>query len=109
MKFMIGGKEMELTLHEMKHISNTYWEHWGKKSMLDYSEKMINKADTNIKDALDMYTVPKDEDEVKEAIAVAFSMALRHHDWNLLAEVLYEASERAAACFSYKSIKEDEE
>jgi hypothetical protein len=109
MKFMIGGKEVELNLHEMKHISNTYWEHWGKKSMLAYSERMIHKANENIKHALGMHYAPKDEDEVKDAIAEAFEVAMSEGDWDTLAEVLYESSERAAACFSYKSIKEDEE
>lgn len=109
MKVMIGGKEMELTAHEMKAISNKYWEHWGKHSMLDYSEKMIHKANNNIKDALAMSIAPKDEDDVKCAIAHALSIAAHCGDWDLLAEVIYESAERAAACFSYKSIKEDEE
>ena len=109
MKFMIGGKETELTTHEMKEISNKYWEHWGKNSMLDYSEKMIHKADNNIKDALAMGIAPKDEDDVKWAIAHALSIADHCGDWELLAEVIYESAERAAACFSYKSIKADEE
>lgn len=108
MKFMIGGKEMELTAHEMKAISDKYWEHWGKKSMLDYAERMIHKADENIKDALALHHTPKDEDDVKDAIAHALYVASRCGDWDLLAEVLYESSERAAACFSYKNITEED-
>lgn len=109
MKFMIGGKEVELSHHEMKHVADTYWEHWGKKSMLDYSERMIHKAQENIKDALNMHIAPHDEDSTKRAIAVAMCIAIDSGDFDLAAEVLYEAAERAAACFSYKSIKEDEE
>ena len=108
MKFMIGGKEAELTLHEMKTISDKYWEHWGKDSMLAYAEKMIHKANSNIRDALAMHSTIKDEDDVKVAIAHALDISAHCGDWDLLAEVLYESAERAAACFSYKSITEED-
>ena len=36
-KFMIGGKEMELTEHEMKHIANVWWEKFGKSGMEKFS------------------------------------------------------------------------
>lgn len=107
MKFMIGGKETELTHKEMKHIADTYWEHSGKDTMLDYSKKMIHKANANIADALGMSELPKDEDTVKDALAHAISMAFMAGDFTMLAEVIYESAERAAACFSYKSITED--
>jgi hypothetical protein len=106
MKFMIGGKEMELNHHEMKHIADVYWEHAGKHDMLDYSKHMIHKAETNIAEALGMSEMPKDEDSVKDAIAYATSMAFMTGDFDMFAEVVYESAERAAACFSYKSITE---
>ena len=107
MKFMLGGKEVELTHKEMKHIADTYWEHSGKHTMLAYSKKMIHKADTNIARALDMDELPEDEDAVKDALAYALSMAFMSGDFAMLSEVIYESAERAAACFSYKSIEED--
>jgi hypothetical protein len=109
MKVMVGGKEMELTHHEMKLISEKYWEHWGKKSMLKFSEKMKDKAADNIADALALHRTPVDEDEVKGAIAHALMIASDSGDWDLLAEVLYESSEMAAACFSIYSIEDSEE
>lgn len=108
-KVMVGGKEMEFSHHEMKHIADKYWEHWGKKSMLDFAEKMKHKAADNIADALAMFHKPGSEDEVKNAIAHALVIAADCGDWDLLAEVLYEASEYAAASFSVYSIEEPEE
>jgi hypothetical protein len=109
MKVMVGGKEMELTHHEMKHIADKYWEEWGKKSMLKFSEKMKNKAAGNIADALAMFRKPESEDEIKHAIAHALFIASDSGDWDLLAEVLYEASEFAAASFSVYSVEEPED
>lgn len=109
MKFMIGGKEMELSHHEMKHIADVYWEHWGKKSMLEFSEHMKHKAVSHIADALAMHHKPEHEDDVKDAIAHALHIAANNGDWDLLAEVLYEASEVAAACFSIYSIEDSED
>lgn len=108
MKFMIGGKETEVSHKEMKHIADTYWEHTGKHSMLEYSKKMIRKAEDNIADALSMSEIPKDEKSVKDAMSYALSLAFMTGDFDMLAEVLYEASERAAACFSYKSIEKED-
>lgn len=109
MKVMVGGKEMELTHHEMKHIADKYWEEWGKKSMLKFSEKMKHKASDNIADALAMFRKPESEDEIKHAIAHALLIAADSGDWDLLAEVLYEASEFAAASFSVYSVEDSED
>lgn len=109
MKVMVGGKEMELTHHEMKHIADKYWEHWGKHSMLKFAEKMKHKAADNVADALAMFRKPESEDEIKHAIAHALFIAADSGDWDLLAEVLYEASEFAAASFSVYSIEDPED
>lgn len=107
MKFMIGGKEVELTHHEMKHVADVYWEHWGKHSMVAYSEKMIHKSQDEIKDALGLHIAPHDEDATKRAIATAICIGMDSGDYDLVAEVVYEAAERAAACFSYRIATED--
>lgn len=109
MKFMIGGKETELTAHEMQRIADTYWEHWGKKKMLTFAEKMKHKATNNIADALAMHHKPEDEDDIKDAMARAIYLAVTSGDWDLLAEVFYEASEAAAACFSIYNIEDSED
>lgn len=107
-KVMVGGKDMELTHHEMKEIADKYWEHWGKHSMLDYAKKMMHKANENIAEALGVPGVPEDEDDVKEMISEAISSAMLTGDFDMLAEVLYESSERAAACFAYKNIVDED-
>ena len=109
MKFMIGGKETELSAHEMKHIADTYWEHWGKKKMLTFSEKMKHKAIDHIADALAMHHKPEDEEGIKDAMSRAIYIAVTTGDWDLLAEVFYEASEAAAASFSIYSIEDSED
>lgn len=108
-KVMVGGKEMDFSKHEMKHIADKYWEHWGKHSMLDFAKKMKLKAADNIADALAMFHKPESEDEVKNAIAHALFIAFDSGDWDLLAEVLYESSEFAAASYSVYNIEEPEE
>ena len=107
MKFMIGGKEMELTHHEMKEISEKYWEHWGKHSMLEFAEKMKHKATSHIADAVGLHHIPEDEDGIKHAIAHAIYIAAETGDWDLLAEVIYESAEAAAASFSIYNIEDE--
>lgn len=100
--FTVGGRTVMLTVPEMKEISRYYWEHFGKKSMLDFFEKYKHKAAENIRKALRMAEAPEEEADVKWAIA----MALRHDDAALAGEVLFESMEFAVAHATLESIEE---
>lgn len=100
-KFMIGGKEMELTEHEMKHISNVWWEKFGKSGMEKFFEHYQKKAAENIGAAVGR-KAPETEREVKVCIAcAAFSC-----DPDLIAEVMFEAMEWQTAYAGLESIGE---
>jgi hypothetical protein len=99
-KFMVGGKEMELTVSEMKEISNAWWEHYGKSGMEKFFEHYQSKAAGNIRDALGHCNVPNSEKEVKAAI----TQALASGDPCRIAEVMFEAMEWESAYFGLHSI-----
>jgi hypothetical protein len=99
-KFMIGGKEMEVSVKEMKEISNAWWEHYGKSGMTKFFEHYQNKAAGNIRDALGHCNVPESEKDVKFAIA----QALIGGDPCNIAEVVFEAMEWESAYFGLHSI-----
>lgn len=101
--FMIGGKQTALTEHEMKEISNAWWNKTGKSSMISYFEAMEIKAAENIRKALGHCRVPMCEKDVKAAIAQAVST----NDPCLIAEVIHEAAEWESAYFGLNSVRED--
>ena len=101
--FMIGGKQTALTEHEMKEISNAWWEHYGKSGMAKFFEHYRDKAAENIRKALGHCRVPTCEKDVKAAIAQAVST----NDPCLIAEVIHEAAEWESAYFGLNSVKED--
>jgi hypothetical protein len=99
-KFMVGGREMELSVDEMKEISNAWWEHYGKSGMAKFFEHYQSKAAGNIRDALGHCNVPEREKDVKSAIA----QAIIGGDPCLMAEVMFEAMEWESAYFGLHSI-----
>lgn len=101
-EFKIDGASVWLTESDMKHIADTWWEHYGKSRMADFFEKYQEKAADNIREALGHTDVPTCEAEVKAAIAQAFD----HGDPDLLAEVLFEAMEWETAYSGLESIKD---
>jgi hypothetical protein len=99
-KFMIGGREMELSVDEMKDIASAWWEHYGKSGMAKFFEHYQHKAAGNIRDALGHCNVPESEKDVKSAIA----QAIIGGDPCLMAEVMFEAMEWESAYFGLHSI-----
>ena len=101
MKVMIGGKEMELTEHEAKHIADTWWEKHGKSGMEKFFTHYQKKAAENIGKAIGRMP-PESERDVKTALAVAaFSC-----DPDLIAEVTFEAMEWQYAYAGLESIED---
>lgn len=101
-QFTIGGKQTALTVAEMKEIADTWWEHYGHKSMKTFFEEYQQKAAENIRKALGHHTVPACEKEVKAAIA----QAVFDGNVDLIAEVIFESMEWETAYSALESIKE---
>lgn len=103
--FMIGGKQIALTEHEMKIIADAWWEKTGKHTMEGYFDHVMNTASENIRSALGHCTAPDCEKDIKGAIAQAVSCG----DPGLIAEVIHEAAEWECGYFGMHSITADKE
>lgn len=101
LKVMIGGKEMELTAHEAKHIADMWWEKYGKSGMEKFFEHYRKKAAENIGKAIGRMP-PESEHDVK----IALSIAAFSQDPDLIAEVTFEAMEWQSAYAGLKSIED---
>jgi hypothetical protein len=101
--FIISDKPVVLTEHEMKEISNMWWEHYGKSGMQTFFENYQLKAAENIRKALGHCNVPVCEKDVKAAIAQAVTSG----DPCLIAEVMFESMEWCNTYIGLQSITED--
>lgn len=99
--FDFHGRTVELTVPEMKEISNTWWEHYGKSAMEKFFTGYQKKAAGNIQKAVHSTALPASEPDVKNAI----SYALKNLSADVAAEVIFEAMEWETAYSGLKSIE----
>ena len=96
--FNINGAMVALSAAEMKEIADAWWEHYGKSKMTEFFTGYQKKAGENIAAALNCKEPPKNEPEVKGAIA----MALQCGNTDLAGEVIFEAMEW---CYAYAGLE----
>lgn len=100
-RFTVSSGEISLTPAEMEHIANVWWEHYGKSKMEKFFEHYQKKAGEHIAAALGFMAAPESEPEVKAAI----KKSLASGNYELAAEVIFEAMEWQTAYSGLKSFE----